>query len=90
MVHRVMGGWKFYSNSTDPIRLASHGRIISARAVPACCLPLLPLPLRLRFLRAEGILDGAHAALVLEGGARSALEDLGEARHCDIKERVRC
>ena len=40
-------------------------------------------------LRAESIVDGAHAALVLEGGARGALEDLGEARHCDIKERVR-
>lgn len=40
-------------------------------------------------LRAEGILDGVDAAVVLEGGARGALEDSREARHCGIKERGR-
>jgi hypothetical protein len=40
-------------------------------------------------LRAEGILDGVDAAVVLESGARGALEDSREARHCGIKERGR-
>lgn len=40
-------------------------------------------------LRSESILDGVEGAVVLEGAARSALEDSREARHCAIKERVR-
>ena len=40
-------------------------------------------------LRSESILDRVDAALVLEGAARSALEDPRKARHCAIKERVR-
>ena len=40
-------------------------------------------------LRSESILDGVDTALVLEGAARSALENSREARHCVIKERLR-
>lgn len=40
-------------------------------------------------LGSESILDGVDAALVLEGAARSALEDSREARHCVIKARLR-